>query len=156
MHENLPLEIWTSTTRTTRSGRTTTAYLVLTFHTSRKSTRTCDNNSCASQKTKYVNTLTWGMFMIVTQQAAVQLGNDYLDKVHSTKNQSQRTMQQLFDVTRKLVSEQTETQGISMINWHENSWKRTALLTDRAFQSSTAKAYSPVPCCAWEESVKIP
>ena len=43
--------------------------------------------------------------MLVTQQAAVHLGNDYLDTLHS-----RRTMKQLFDVTRKLVSEQTEIQ----------------------------------------------
>ena len=28
-----------------------------------------------------------------------------------------------------------------MINWQENSWKRTTLLTDRAVQLSTEKAY---------------
>ena len=39
--------------------------------------------------------------MLVTQQAAVHLGNDYLENLQSTKNQSQRTMKQLFDVTRK-------------------------------------------------------
>ena len=50
-----------------------------------------------------VNTLIRGMFMIVTQQAAVHLGNDYLENLLSTKNLSQRTMEQLFDVTRKLV-----------------------------------------------------
>ena len=42
-----------STTGTTRRGRTISAYLVLMFHTSRKSTRICDNNSGASQKTKW-------------------------------------------------------------------------------------------------------
>ena len=49
-------------------------------------------------------------------------------------------MKQLFDVTRKLVRDQKEIQGISMINWQENSWKRT-LLTDRAVRLSTAKAF---------------
>ena len=32
------------------------------------------------------------MFMIVTQQVAVHLGNEYLDNLHSTKNQPQRTV----------------------------------------------------------------
>ena len=31
-----------------------------------------------------VNTLIWGMFMTVTLQAAVHLGNDYLKNLHST------------------------------------------------------------------------
>ena len=57
--------------------------------------------------------------MIVTQQAAVHLGNDCLKNLHSTKNQPQRKVKQLFDVTRKLVRDQKEIQGISMINWQE-------------------------------------
>ena len=79
--------------------------------------------------------------MLVTQQPAVHLGNNYLDKLHTTRNQSQRTMKQLFDVTRKLVSEQTEIQGISLMDWQEKSWKRTIVLNDRAVQLSTAKAH---------------
>ena len=88
--------------------------------------------------------------MMVTQQAAVHLGNDNLDNLHSTKNQSQ------------LVSEQTEIQGISLI---ENSLKRTTLLTDRAVQLSTAKVHvfsdsilrmeriSETPVSAWNEKI---
>ena len=52
-----------------------------------------------------VNTLIWGMFMTVTEQAAVHVGNDYLDNLHSTPNQSQRTVKQLFDVKKKLVGQ---------------------------------------------------
>ena len=48
-----------------------------------------------------VNTFVLGMCMIVTQQAAVHLGNDFFDNLHATKNQPQRTMKQLFDVTSK-------------------------------------------------------
>ena len=89
------------------------------------------------------------MFMVVTQQGAVHLGNDYLDNLHATKNWPQRTVKILFDVTRKLVKEQKEIQGISMIIWQENSWKSTTLLTDQAVQL-------PIQYCAWEESVKNP
>ena len=101
--------------------------------------------------------------MIVTQQAAVHLGNDYLENLHSIKNQPQRTVKQLIAVTSKLVREQTEIQGISLIDWQDNSWNRTTLLTDRAVQLSTAKAYvisdsvlcigriSEKPSSAWKE-----
>ena len=112
-----------------------------------------------------VNTLTWGMFMTVTVQAAVHLGNDYWENPHSTKNQPQRTVKQLFDVTKKLVRDQKEIQGKSMIIWQDNSWKRTTLLTDRAVPLSTAKAdvfsdsvmcmgrISENPVSAWKEKI---
>ena len=87
------------------------------------------------------NTMIWGTCMLVAQQAALHLGIEYLENLHSTKNQSQRTMNQLSDVTKKLVSEQTEIHGISLIDWQEKSWKRTILFNDRAVQLSTAKVY---------------
>ena len=46
---------------------------------------------------------------------------------------------QLFDVTKKLVKDEKEIQGISVINWQQSSWKKTTLLTDWAVQLSTAK-----------------
>ena len=74
--------------------------------------------------------------------AAVHLGQDYLENLHSTKNQTQRTIRQLFDVTKKLVTDQTEIQGVSKIDWHTHPWQRTTFLTDKAVQLSTAKEYA--------------
>ena len=61
------------------------------------------------------------MFLSATLDAAIHHGEEgggYLEKFHSTKNQSQRTMKQLFDVTKKLIIDQTWNQGISKIDWH--------------------------------------
>ena len=75
-------------------------------------------------------------------------------------------MQQLFHVTRKLVSAQTEIRGISVIDWQEKSWKRTTLLNDRAVKLSAAKAYvfsdsvlcmgriPDTPVSAWKEKIE--
>ena len=46
-----------------------------------------------------VKTLIWRVFMILTKQTAVHLGDDYLDNLHATKNQPHRTVKQLFFVT---------------------------------------------------------
>ena len=134
---NLPQKISTSTTSTTRSGRTSTAYLVLTFHTSRKSTRTCDNNSSASQKTKW-RTSMWIRW--------------YGECLWSLLNEPQFTLETIIwrfyiqpEISHKepskLVRKQTAIQGISRTDWQEHSWKRTTLLADRAVRLSTAKVY---------------
>ena len=96
--------------------------------------------------------------MTATLQAAVHLGKDYLDNLHSTKNQPRRTVKQVFDVTKKLVRDQKEIQDISEVDWHQSSWKRTTLLTDRAVQYSTAKTYvfSHSVLCMGRIKVKIP
>ena len=48
-------------------------------------------------------------------------GKDYLENLHSTKNQTQRTIRQLFDLSQKLITDQTEIQGISKIGWHTHT-----------------------------------
>ena len=62
-------------------------------------------------KDLYANSLIWGMFMSPTLDAAVHLGKDYLENLHSIKNQAQRTIRQVFDVSQQLITDQTEIQG---------------------------------------------
>ena len=85
------------------------------------------------------NSLVRRMFMTATLDAAVHLGQDYLENVNSTKNQTQRTIRQLFDVTQKLITDRKEIQVMSKINWHTHLGQKTTLLTDKAVQLSTIK-----------------
>ena len=80
-------------------------------------------------------------FKSVTLQAAVHLGTDCTENLRSTKNQSQKSLRQLFQVTQKLISDQTEITGITTIDWRQLMWRQTTLLTDRAVQFATAKSY---------------
>ena len=79
----------------------------------------------------------WRMFMTVTLHAAVHLGNDHVENLHCTKNQPKRTLKQVFNVKRKLIKDQNEIQGISVISWQQQTWQRTTLL--EAVQLSNAK-----------------
>ena len=55
-----------------------------------------------------VNTAIWSFFMSVTPQAAVHLGEDYSENLRSTKNQPLKSVRQLFQVTERLITDQTE------------------------------------------------
>ena len=82
-----------------------------------------------------------------------------------TEIQPVRTLKQLFSVTRKLIKDQKEIQGISVINWQQQTWQRTTLLTDKAVQFATAKTFvfsdsvlcmvgiSGNPVSAWKEKI---
>ena len=48
-----------------------------------------------------VNTAIWGIFMSVTLQAAVHLGQDYTENLRSTKNQPLKSAGQWFQTTEK-------------------------------------------------------
>ena len=50
----------------------------------------------------------WRMFMSSTLQASVFMGKNYSDNWHSIKNKKDLTMTQMFDISEKLVSEQSD------------------------------------------------
>ena len=70
----------------------------------------------------------WGIFMSSTLQASVFMAKNYSDNWHSIKNTEDLTMKQMFDISEKLVSEQSdEIYGVKTINWENSSWKYLSL-----------------------------
>ena len=88
-----------------------------------------------------VNLAIWWMFMNTTLRAAVHLGKDYDTNLRSVKHSLWKTTEQFFRETEKLISGQTETTGISLINFQDLRWVSTSLLHSRAYQYATAKVY---------------
>ena len=73
----------------------------------------------------------WGMFMSSTLQASVLMEKNHSDNLHSIKNTEDLTIKQMFDISEKLVSEQSdEIYGISKIIWEHSSWKYLSLVGD--------------------------
>ena len=81
----------------------------------------------------------WGTFLSVSLRAAVHLGRDFSANLRSTKNQQKKSWRQLFQVTQKLITDQTEITGITTTDWRQRMWRETTLLTDRAVHFATAK-----------------
>ena len=58
-------------------------------------------------------------------------GENYSDSLHSIKNTEDLTTKQMFDISVKLITEQSdEIFGISTINWEHSSWKYLSLVGD--------------------------
>ena len=63
--------------------------------------------------------------MSSTLEASVFMGKNYLENLHSIKNTGKDlTMKQMFDISEKLIAEQSdEIYGVNTINWGDSSWK---------------------------------
>ena len=73
----------------------------------------------------------WGMFMSSSLKSSVFMRKNYSDNWHSIKNTKDLTMKQMFDISEKLVSEQSdEIYGVKTINWESSSWKYLSLIGD--------------------------
>ena len=82
--------------------------------------------------------------MSSTLQASVFMVKNYLENFHSIKNTGKDlTMKQMFDISEKLIAEQSDdTNGVNTINWEDSSWKHLSLIDDEEVISlSHAKVY---------------
>ena len=81
--------------------------------------------------------------MSSTMQASIFMGKNYLEILHSIKNTEDLTMKQMFDISEKLISEQSdEIYEVKTINWEDSSWKHLSLIGDEEVVSfSHAKVY---------------
>ena len=68
---------------------------------------------------------------------------NYSDKWHSIKNTEDLTMKQMFDVSEKLIAEQSdEIYGVTTINWGDSSWKHLSLVGgEKVISLSHTKVY---------------
>ena len=59
------------------------------------------------------------------------MGKNYSDNWHSIKNTEDLTMKQMFDISEKLITEQSdEIYGVKTINWEDSSWKYLSWVGD--------------------------
>ena len=87
-------------------------------------------------KDRDVNEAIWSIFVSVTLQAAFHFGIDYTENLRSTKNQPKKPLRQLFQVTRKLITDQTQITSIKTIDRRQ---LMSTLLADRAVLFSIAQ-----------------
>ena len=79
-----------------------------------------------------VNNAIWCIFMNVTLQAAVHLGRDFVQNLRFTKNHILKSVNQLFQVTERLIKDQTEINGLTTIDYEHPSWRSTTPQCDKA------------------------
>ena len=76
------------------------------------------------------HSMIWGIFMTVTMESAVFMGNNYFINCQSIVNTIDLTLREMFDISTRLVSEQDEISGLETIGWENHSWKYLSLTGD--------------------------
>ena len=93
----------------------------------------------------------WRTFMNTTLRASVHLGKDYDMNLRFVKNYLRKTTGQLFREIEKMISGQTETTGIRLINFQDLRRVSTSLLTVVLINIPLPKLMSsPTLCSVWE------
>ena len=91
--------------------------------------------------------------MFSTLQASVFMEKNYSDNLHSIKNTEDVIMKQMFEISEKLIAEQSvEIYGINTISWEDSSWKYYLwLVMKKSSVSCTQRStYFQILCYALE------
>ena len=84
----------------------------------------------------------WRMFMAVTMESAIFMGKNFQNNRYPYANTTDLTLQHMFDISAKLVSEQDEISGLETIGWENHSWKYLSLIGDeRIINLQRTKVY---------------
>ena len=105
------------------------------------------------------------IFISVTLQAAVHLGKDYTENLRSTKNQPKKSLRQLFQVTERLITDQTKNTGLTTNDWQHpvsrddfDNWPSCSCVTAKTYVFSDSVlclwVISTEPVKAWESKIK--
>ena len=90
-----------------------------------------NQSSKDAKKDSDKHSVIWRMFMSSTLQESILMGNNYSENLHSIKNTEDLTVKQMFDISEKLLSEQSdEIYGVDTIDWEDSSWKYLSLVGD--------------------------
>ena len=93
--------------------------------------KTLDHSSEVAMQDIDKRSMIWKLFMSSTLQASVFMGKNYSDSGHSIKNTEDLTMKQIFDISEKLITVQSdEVYGMSTSSWEHSSWKYLSLVGD--------------------------
>ena len=80
--------------------------------------------------------------MAATMNAATFMGKNFMDNENSIKNSTDLTLNKMFDISAKLVSEQVKIFKVDTIPWEKHSWKQLSLLGDETvINLQSAKVY---------------
>ena len=100
------------------------------------------------------------------------MGKNYSEDLHSIKNTwKDITLKQMFDISEKLIVEQSaEIFGVSQTNWEDSPWRQLSLVNEQEVISlSHAKVYvfwdsvlclgkvnqNPTSNTVWEEQLSL-
>ena len=79
--------------------------------------------------------------MAVTMESVVFMGMNYQNNCHSIVNTTDLTPKEMFDKSKRLVSEQGEIPGLETIGWENHSWKYLSLFGDEIINLQRTKVY---------------
>ena len=128
--------------------------------------KTYDRKPTDDLKDPDVNTAVWGIFMSVTLQAAVHLGQDYSQNLRSIKSQILKSVEPLFRTPEKLIKDQVEITGLFTVDWNQPVWRESPPLCDGAVRIMKSQTYvfadsvlclrgiSTVPVRVWKDKIK--
>ena len=96
------------------------------------------------------HSITWGMFMATTLNAATFMGKSYSTMRNVVQNGEKITLKQMFDITAQTINNDEEIYCLDKIEYQRNTWTQLSLINDPVvigFQSAKVYVFSDSVLC---------
>ena len=96
------------------------------------------------------HSITWGMFMATTLNAATFMGKSYSTMRNVVQNGEKITLKQMFDITAQTINNDEEIYCLDKIEYQRNTWTQQSLINDPVvigLQSAKVYVFSDSVLC---------
>ena len=96
------------------------------------------------------HSITWGMFMATTLNAATFMGKSYSTMRNVVQNEEKITLKQMFDITAQTINNDEEIYCLDKIEYQRNTWTQLSLINDPVvigLQSAKVYVFSDSVLC---------
>ena len=96
------------------------------------------------------HSITWGMFMATTLNAATFMGKSYSTMRNVVQNGEKITLKQMFDITAQTINNDEEVYCLDKIEYQRNTWTQLSLINDPVvigLQSAKVYVFSDSVLC---------
>ena len=96
------------------------------------------------------HSITWGMFMATTLNAATFKGKNYSTMQNVVQNEEKITLKQMFDITAQMINNDEEVYCLDKIEYQRNTWTQLSLINDPVvigLQSAKVYVFSDSVLC---------
>ena len=96
------------------------------------------------------HSITWGMFMATTLNAATFMGKSYSTMQNVVQNEENLTLKQMFDITAQTIHNDEEIYCLDKIVYQRNTWTQLSLINDPviiSLQSTKVYVFSDSVLC---------
>ena len=120
---------------------TNSEYVQKVFQNAKNRSGHNEDHSQMAMEAEKTNISTWTVSMVSSMKAALHMDPSYTENLEVVKNSECENIESMFNITRKMIGENSDIMNVSSLETVGSSLERITLLNDQAMKWAKARRY---------------